>query len=148
MPLVWNRALSVGIAEIDQQQRETITRLRLLGDALGADRPQVATRAMADLVRCVARHFRTEERWMRDHDYPRVDLHARAHMLGIEALTRAERILLSAGPGGRFQELLVRSARWFDVHLRSEDLALGNFVRGASAGPVAPLRRRQPARAG
>ena len=37
----------------------------------------------------------------------------------------------------RFQELLERSARWLDVHLRSEDLALGNFVREGQPAPKA-----------
>ena len=151
MPLAWSQTLSMGVAELDDQHRETITRLRLLGDALGADHRQATTRAMADLVRCVARHFRAEERWMRSHGYPRLLSHARAHELGLEALRQAERLLAASGPGERFLELVERSARWLDVHLRAEDLALGNFIReGAAAPPAppAPARRRLSARAG
>ncbi|HVO20612.1 MAG TPA: hemerythrin domain-containing protein [Anaeromyxobacter sp.] len=148
MPLAWNETLSVNVDELDQQHREIITRLRLLGDALGADRRQSSTRGMAELVRCVAHHFRAEERFMRSRDYPRLGSHAQAHQVGLEALRSAERLLLASGPGERFRELVERSARWLDVHLRSEDLALGNFVRDGSAPPPAPAGKGLAVRAG
>jgi hemerythrin len=145
MPLSWTKSLSVGVKELDLQHRETITRLRLLGEALGGDRPQAATRAMTDLVRCVSHHFRAEERWMRSHDYPRLASHARAHEVGLEAMAHAQRLLTEDGPSDRFQELLERSARWLDVHLRSEDLTLGNFVREGGDRPPAVRRRLRTA---
>jgi len=144
MPLVWDSTLSVSVGVLDDQHRETITRLRLLGEALGADQRQAATAAMSELVRCVVHHFETEERFMRSRGYPRLSSHARAHQVGLEALRLAERHLAASGPGERFQELVERSARWLDVHLRSEDLALGNFVRESSPQPSS----KAPARGG
>jgi len=148
MPLAWNKTLSVNVEELDEQHREIITRLRLLGDALGADRRQASTQGMAELVRCVSRHFRTEEHFMRSRGYPRLGSHARAHQVGFEALRSAERLLSASGPGERFRELVERSARWLDVHLRSEDLALGNFVRDGSTPLPAPAGKGLPVRAG
>ena len=148
MPLAWDSTLSVNVDVLDAQHRETITRLRLLGEALGGDQHQATVRAMADLIRCVDHHFRAEEFFMRSQGYPRLTSHTRAHEVGLEALRSAERHLASSGPGERFQELVERSARWLDVHLRSEDLALGNFVREGPAGRAAGAGKGLPGRSG
>ena len=142
MPLAWDRTLSMGVDELDDQHREIITRMRVLGDAIGADERETMVRAAAELVRCVSRHFRLEERCMRIRGYPRLGSHAQVHDLGLQALGRAAQLCALEGASERFLEQVERSARWLDVHLRSEDLALGNYLRDHAAGPSSARRAR------
>jgi hemerythrin len=146
MTLAWDRSLSMGVDELDDQHREIITRMRVLGDAIGADQREAMVRAASELVRCVSRHFRIEERCMRVRGYPRLSSHAQVHELGLQALSGAVRLCALEGPSERFLEQVERSARWLDVHLRSEDLALGNFLRDHAPAPSSARRARALAR--
>jgi hemerythrin len=146
MPIAWDRSMSMGVDELDDQHREIITRMRVLGDAIGADQREAMVRAVSELVRCVSKHFRIEERCMRLRGYPRLGSHSQVHDLGLQALGRAAQLCALEGASERFLEQVERSARWLDVHLRSEDLALGNYLRGHAARPSSARRARALAR--
>lgn len=142
MPLAWDKSLSVGVAELDAQHREIIARLKMLGEAIGSERREAAAETLRGLIACLVFHFESEERFMRQRSYPHLPAHARAHKLGLEVLERAAKVYAEGGTEGRFLELMERSARWIEVHLRSEDLRLGMFseserhrARGITAGP-------------
>lgn len=136
MPVVWDKSLGVGIPEFDEQHRAIQTRLRLLGDALGAGHADAAREALADVVAALQAHFEREERWMSTHAYPHQGSHLRAHQLGLATFERAARAFAEDGPGERFLELLERSARWLDIHLRAEDLRMGIFREAATRPAV------------
>ncbi len=71
---------------------------------------------------------------MRGQGYPHLETHAHAHQLGLATLERAGQVLAEAGPNQHFLDLVERTARWIDVHLRSEDLRLGMFNSGHRSG--------------
>ena len=145
MPLAWEKSLSVGVPELDAQHREIIARLRMLGEAIGLDRRGATAETLRGLLECLALHFEAEERFMREQAHPHLRAHSRAHKLGMETLERAAQLLADDGPTARFLELTERSARWLEVHLRSEDLRLGMFretQRRRRAPPVSKPKGR------
>jgi hemerythrin-like metal-binding protein len=114
----------VGEPRLDAQHREIIVRLRLLGEAIGAEQPEGVAAALADLSAVVREHFADEERYMAELGYAHRATHAEAHAACLKSLDAAVRYHADGGASERFLDVLERVARWLDVHLRSEDLRL------------------------
>lgn len=147
MPLAWDRSLSVGVEEFDAHHREVNARTKMLGEAIGSGQRAAAAEILQGLITTLAAHHHEEERWMRTRNYPRLAAHLRAHQLGMETLERAARALADGCDNPRFLDLVERTARWIDVHLRSEDLRMGRFQEAlAQGGPggVKPPGGRAP----
>jgi hemerythrin len=141
MPLAWDRSMSVGVKEVDAQHRELLGRMRMLGDAIGSGQRAAATEILQELIVSLAAHHAFEEHWMRVRSYPRLTDHVRGHQLGMETLQRAAQALADGCESPRFLDLVERTARWLDVHLRSEDLRMGRFNEALAqrgAGAVKP----------
>jgi hemerythrin-like metal-binding protein len=134
MPLAWDRSMSVGVEEFDAHHREVNARTKMLGDAIGSGQREAAAEILRGLITILAAHHEDEERWMRARNYPRLTAHARAHQLGMETLERAARALADGCDNPRFLDLVERTARWLDVHLRSEDLRMGRFHEALQQG--------------
>ncbi len=134
MPLAWDGSLSVGVEELDANHREINARTKMLGEAIGSGRAEAAAEVLRGLITSLATHHVEEERWMRERSYPRLEAHARAHQLGLETLERAALALAEGCDSPRFLDLMERTARWLDVHLRSEDLRMGMFNEELARG--------------
>jgi len=131
MLLSWDESLSLGIPQIDAQNRELIRRMRELGEQLARPvAPAALLAAVQELLSHVHEHFAAEEAWMRARGYPRVSSHSASHHMARELLERALRRCDGPGATERVQALLQRMISWYQIHLRSEDLRLGRFAQG------------------
>lgn len=81
----WQPEYSVGVIEIDEQHKRLLDLLNRLQEAMAGGRGRQALGPIvSELVLYTERHFATEERLMRAHQYPDFEAHRKEH----ETLTR------------------------------------------------------------
>lgn len=133
MALVWNPALSIGDAVIDQQHQALFARASELGEALsrGEGRQRVVG-MLHFLAQYTLEHFRDEERLMSAARYPGLAEHARVHQ-AFRAETMADRAQLAGGTSSSARVILVynRICTWLVEHISTEDRAFGAWRAGA-----------------
>ena len=125
--LVWNDALSVGIAEIDHQHRRLIELANQLNQAMraGSGRDSLG-RILDELTNYVATHFRYEEQLMQTHHYENTAQHTREHQSLASQVEDRKR---------RFQtgealpvDLMIFLRDWLVHHIMGTDLTLGRAL--------------------
>jgi hemerythrin len=81
MPLItWTKALSVGIAEIDEQHRELVRLINVLHEAMKAGKGALAVGStLTALIEYTEHHFATEERLFKETEYPAAMEHNAQH---------------------------------------------------------------------
>ena len=95
----WTDELSVGVVEIDNQHKELISRVSGLLSAMskGKGKSEVAE-TLDFLADYVVVHFNTEERIMKEREYPGLDHHRRQHAVFSEKVSELrERLNRMAG---------------------------------------------------
>lgn len=119
--LEWNESHSVGIAEIDGQHKALFGLLRLLTDEVGARHPLEEISQRLDLlIDSAEKHFRTEERYMMEKEFPGYENHKREHeILTYAILCLKER--LSEGKMEISADMLVFLGDWLELHMLKSD---------------------------
>jgi len=79
LEIAWKDEYAVGVAEIDTQHRELLTRMGQLAEAILGEDPPSAKQALGFLADYALSHFKTEEALMRQHHYPFSEEHIRQH---------------------------------------------------------------------
>ncbi len=78
--IIWNESFSVGIREIDAQHKELI---RMINELIEMKDAKVDSETISDILTKMTQyavyHFKTEEQYMRDYDYPEYSLHKEKH---------------------------------------------------------------------
>lgn len=126
--VIWRDSFKLNVHEIDSQHEEMAGLVEGLYEAVAAkeDMEQV-NRILSDLVDYTREHFFTEERLMREHDYPQYDQHKEEHDELLKQLEffsqEAMRRTLSIG---QFDFDLSRD--WFIKHIEDCDKALAIFL--------------------
>jgi len=83
--LEYDRSMSVGIPEIDEQHREWISLVNYLNDSIHDGRANEALRTtLNETLAYTVQHFMTEERLMRRYKYPYLDVHTKEHAMFID----------------------------------------------------------------
>ena len=76
----WHDGLSVGDARIDREHKKLIRQVNDLNAGLVAQlRREEILRLMQQVLDTAAAHFASEERLLRDNDYPEAEQHHRMH---------------------------------------------------------------------
>jgi hemerythrin len=125
----WKPEYSVGHWEIDEQHRKLIAILNSLHEAmLSRKTAQQLSITLNDLVQYTQRHFASEERIMRENQYPAIAAHRKQHdqfttqVLGFQAELAAGRAALSI-------EVMHFLKDWLSNHILNEDRAIGSYLR-------------------
>jgi hemerythrin len=79
LEFAWKDEYTVGVAEIDTQHRELLTRMGQLAEAILGEEPAAAKQALGFLADYALSHFKTEEALMRQNHYPFAEEHIRQH---------------------------------------------------------------------
>lgn len=129
----WEPALSVNVAELDQQHREFIDALNQLHDTLMRGKfsevLRARDRAMEGIETYVGTHFSAEERYMESIGYPGLEEHRALHR---EFATEVQkyRMAIAAGELVLNSELVKSMIRWVREHLAVEDSKYAAFAVG------------------
>jgi len=130
----WREHYRIGDAELDREHEELAGMVNKLHDMLrsGKSRAAVGT-ALDTLIDAVKRHFRSEERLMKDYEYPKLEGHTADHRsLGkkLDAFREQHR-----NGEAQVDEALLGSLKdWLRDHLLLVDKPLGAFLERKRLG--------------
>ena len=126
--LVWDKILSVGITEIDEDHRKLIHIFNILNHAISEGESKaylVAT--LEELVNCTVWHFSHEERLMLKHHFPETQEHTAEHQELIQSAKALQQTLLQSDKA--FAEEHVQFLeRWLTKHILTADGRLGTYL--------------------
>lgn len=131
--LVWHESLSLGIPDIDahhQYLAALINRFAECGDG-PAGRPR-AFRILMELAHYATYHFEYEERLMKEYGYPGAEEHHGGHLQFCEVVAEAS-YGATLGIIG-VDDLHDYLCRWWDRHVRQEDMHFRDFLAATAAG--------------
>jgi hemerythrin-like metal-binding protein len=122
--LDWKDEYSVGIEAVDHEHQELIALInRIYAELESADAKITVPAFFGDLLKAIGAHFALEEKFMREHDYGRLDQHKADH----ERLLDELRDIMEAFDHAvdvDSVELADRLDVWFSRHFRTHDAEL------------------------
>lgn len=127
----WSDIYRIGIAEIDLQHQGFFTAAhRLYDDILERDGKSAVVEAMVFMRDYAEQHFRTEEAFMRKHDYPGLTEHLRLHAGFFRRLDELENDLMIFGPSQALADRALDITQdWLIDHIADEDMLYSLHVR-------------------
>jgi hemerythrin len=131
MPFTWTRELSTGIADIDTQHQELLSRLNnLIGGIRRRKKDREAVRGYIEYLReYIAFHFAAEEREMTMHRYPGLAEHEAEHEQFKKQVNQLYHDYLSEGTSEKvFEETVWASGVWFVDHIHKTDKKMAAFL--------------------
>ena len=129
MPLInWNDRMSVNIAEIDMQHQKLVKLLNDLYDDMkkgqGID---VISKTVKELVNYAKIHFKTEEDYFDQYEYPEADNHRRTHSVFTDKIFQFKNNLKQKDAGLPFDVIQFMSL-WLKDHILETDKKYSNFL--------------------
>jgi hemerythrin len=126
--MVWDKILSVGVEEIDEDHRKLVSIFNILNHAvLDGESPGYVAAVLAELINCTVWHFSHEERLMLKHRYDGFDEHRAEHQELIRSAQNLQREILR-GDKPMVDEQIEFLERWLSEHILTADLRLGSYL--------------------
>ncbi len=126
--LAWDKVLSIGIDEIDEDHRKLIHIFNILNHAVAdGESAEYLTATLEELINCTVWHFSHEERLMLKYRYPEFADHRDEHQDLIQSAKDLQRDILQ-GNLPLAEEQLVFLERWLTEHILTADGRLGAFL--------------------
>ena len=126
--LVWDRTLSVGVPEIDEDHRKLVNMFNLLNRAVAEGASRDYTEALVDeLISCTVWHFKHEERLMLKYGYPGLAEHRSEHTGLIDSAQALQRKFQS-GESPASSEDIEFVEHWLTGHIYGADMDLGAYL--------------------
>lgn len=129
--IVWDKVLSVGVTEIDEDHQKLVGIFNILNHAVaeGESREYLAA-VLEELINCTVWHFSHEERLMLKYEYDRAAEHKKDHQDLIESARELQATLLQGNKAIAEQEIEYLE-RWLTAHIFTEDMKLGEYLAQA-----------------
>jgi hemerythrin-like metal-binding protein len=130
MPLfIWKPSYEVGIAEIDHDHRMLVGMINELYEAMKEGRGyELINQTMEQLLAYVARHFATEESFMRASGYLALEYHEQEHRRFTTMLMEMDQ-RRRQGHAPSSVEMMTFLCDWLRDHVTSVDKDLGSFAK-------------------
>jgi len=130
MGIQWTQMLAVGDPTIDKQHQELFERINRLLEACsvgkGVEEVKETIRFLGDYV---VTHFQTEEKMMRETNYPDYLKHKAAHDKFVESLSELNESIQQEG--GNVKTVIVTNRlviSWLNTHIMNVDKQFGKFL--------------------
>ncbi len=132
----WSNVYSIGIDEIDAQHKGFFAAshdlYEKIMDRTGKDAVAASVAYMRDYADS---HFRTEEAFMRKHEYPGLAEHLRLHAAFMDTLARLEDDLRNFGPNERLADRALDITQdWLINHIADEDVLYALHMKSRTEG--------------
>ena len=124
----WNKSLSVGIEEIDDQHKYFIGLVNK-ADSLIRDgvTKEEQLKVAKELGAYAQKHFETEEKYMQKMNYPFLEEHKAEHR---KLVLEAEAFYLEISLGQKnIAELCIFLWKWLENHLKTHDMKYAEFFK-------------------
>jgi hemerythrin len=126
--LVWDKLLSVGVDEIDEDHRKLINLFNILSHSVtaGESREYLAA-TLEELINCTVWHFSHEERLMLKHRYHEREEHKAEHQELIQSAQELQQEILQADKPFADEHIQFLE-RWLTEHILTADGRLGAYL--------------------
>ncbi len=127
----WTDSLSVGIDLIDEQHKELLDKLNAINEAVekhqGIDKILSTLTFLYDYTNV---HFSTEEKYMKEYDYPGKKLHMEQHVEFFEMIETMRKDFEEDGATRALGESInTFLGNWLITHIKGIDCKFGDFLR-------------------
>ncbi len=131
----WNKTLSVGIEEIDEQHKVIINLINQMHDAIYRHQAsEVIQGILSELVEYTRIHFTVEESLMQLLNYPDYDVHCEQHQMLLDQVIKLQEKVASGKTAISF-ELMHFLKTWLTKHIMNEDMQYSTFFLETDAKP-------------
>jgi hemerythrin-like metal-binding protein len=126
--LTWDKTLSVGVPEIDDDHRKLVELFNMLNRSVAEGEPKAYVEAvMEELISCTVWHFRHEERLMLKYGYQGLSEHRSEHEDLIASAKALQQQLLEAGSDVSSEDIEFLE-HWLTGHILGTDMDLGSYL--------------------
>ncbi len=126
--LIWDKALSVQIEEIDDDHRKLVDLYNILNHSVvEGDATDYIEAVMEELISCTVWHFRHEERLMLKYGYEGFAEHKSEHQGLIESAKELQQKLLQEGKAVSSEDIEFLE-HWLIGHILGADMDLGSYL--------------------
>ncbi len=129
--LVWDKILSVGVDEIDDDHRKLIHIFNILNHAImDRESKEYLAATLEELVNCTVWHFSHEERLMLKYRYRELDEHKAEHQELIQSAKELQQTIVESDKPFA-EEHIQFLERWLTEHILTADGRLGTYLSRA-----------------
>ena len=123
--------LITGVESIDLQHMELVARIQVLHESyLNGTNAEKLAETMEYLKCYVVEHFATEEKYMKELNYPGYKKHAKIHQEFVEDFSKLTAEFKQKGLSSDFNlDFNVKLIDWMKNHVLGEDKVLADFIR-------------------
>ncbi len=126
--LIWDKALSVQIEEIDDDHRKLVDLYNILNHSVvDGDATDYIEAVMEELISCTVWHFRHEERLMLKYGYEGFAEHKSEHQELIESARELQQKLLQDRKSLSSEDIEFLE-HWLIGHVLGADMDLGSYL--------------------
>ena len=130
--IVWDKILSVGVEEIDEDHRKLVNIFNILNRSVSEKAsPDYLAATLAELINCTVWHFSHEERLMLKYRYGGIEEHKTEHRELIDSARELQQQVLQADQA-LANEQIAFLERWLTGHILTTDQKLGAFLSQVS----------------
>ena len=129
MPIVtWIDEYNINVEEIDLQHKRLLELVNNLHASVEACIDKETLKEMlVQLVDFTREHFETEEKLMKEHDYPEFKKHHKEHKILLKHMNELVR-MVSKGKSPTFYSDYDVSTDWALLHISEQDKQMGEFL--------------------
>jgi len=129
--IVWEDKYSIGNSEIDEQHKKLLELINILDACINL--PDVSKLSLYKdtldkLVDYINFHFSSEEKYMREINYPEYEFHRKAHYTFVKKVMQSVKYDFSEKDKDieiKYRELLVFLKNWLVMHILIVDKKIG-----------------------
>ncbi len=126
--IVWDKILSVGVDEIDEDHRKLVNIFNLLNHSVMEEgSPDYLAATLEELINCTVWHFSHEERLMLKHRYDEIEEHKAEHRELIKSAKELQEKILQADKPVADEDIEFLE-HWLTEHILTADLRLGSYL--------------------
>ena len=128
--ITWSDTYSVQVRQFDDQHKKLIEMVNDLHDAMKIGKGKEALgKILKSLIQYTAMHFSSEERLMKQHNYPDYEQHKKEHNQLVMKVQDVQKKYLE-GSTILSQEVMNFLKEWLRNHIQGEDKKYGIFFNG------------------
>lgn len=128
----WDGSMNTGFQDIDAQHAHLFTVINSMHEKMLKRHNRNAVIDALDSARNYVRyHFASEEKLLREHNYPDLEMHLAEHRVFANKIDRMAQILERAGEvaGEEAAEFLGYLMGWLATHIMSNDMKYSAFLK-------------------
>ncbi len=127
----WDDSLSVGVDLIDEQHKMLIQKIKDMSEAVATSRGlEKILQTLEFMIDYTEFHFGTEEKHMKELDYPRIETHIQQHKEFVSTLNHMVEDFEEDGATEALSTSInTYLINWLIKHIKSIDLKFGEFLR-------------------